>query len=68
MASVYGDLDGDGEVDVFDLILMRKAVENGDTERFEAADLNCDGVIDSDDLTYHSEYLHGIRKTLPVEY
>ncbi len=64
---VYGDLDGDGEVDVFDLILMRKAVENGDTERFEAADLNCDGVIDSDDLTYHSEYLHGIRKTLPVE-
>ena len=63
---VYGDLDGDGEVDVIDLILMRKAVENGDTERFEAADLNCDGVIDSEDLIYHSEYLHGTRRTLPV--
>ncbi|MCR5111847.1 MAG: carbohydrate-binding protein [Ruminococcus sp.] len=64
---IYGDLNGDSEVDVFDLILMRKAVENGDTERFENADLNCDGVIDEEDLTYHSEFLHGQRTVLPIE-
>ena len=66
-AVIYGDLNGDGAVDVFDLILMRKAVANGDTERFEAADLNCDGVIDHADLSYHSEFIHGTRKDLPVE-
>ena len=63
----YGDLNGDGAVDVFDMILMRKAVENGDTDRFANADLNCDGAIDEDDLKYHSEFLHGTRTVLPVE-
>ncbi|MBQ8961545.1 MAG: hypothetical protein IJ071_10105 [Ruminococcus sp.] len=63
---ICGDLNGDMRVDVYDLILMREAVENGGTQRFESADLNCGGVIDGEDLVYHSEFLHGKRDSLPV--
>lgn len=53
----YGDLDRDGRVDVFDLVLLRKCVINGDDD--EAADVNADGEIGAADLVRMQRFLLG---------
>jgi len=63
---IYGDLNGDGIVNGFDLALMRKAADEGDTEDFTAADLNADDVIDAEDLQLHRDYLLGKITEFPV--
>ena len=60
---IPGDLNGDGAVDVYDMIQMRRAAVDGDAERFGAADVNADDVIDEDDLKLLSRYLKGEIKT-----
>ncbi|SHM59221.1 carbohydrate-binding protein [Ruminococcus flavefaciens] len=56
---ILGDLNVDGEVDVFDLCSMRNAAVDGDAERFEAADINGDGAITEDDLVLLKKFLSG---------
>lgn len=41
-----GDMNRDGSVTITDLVLVRQAIGGFDSQ----ADLNCDGVIDEDDL------------------
>ncbi|WP_295078907.1 carbohydrate-binding protein [Ruminococcus sp.] len=60
---IPGDLNGDGVVDIFDLTQMRRAVLNGDSERFGAADINGDEVIDGDDLTLLRKFIMGEIKS-----
>ena len=54
-----GDLNDDGIIDVFDHILMRKALSDGDAEIFESADINANGEIDKEDIQLHSDYILG---------
>ncbi|MBO4877021.1 MAG: dockerin type I repeat-containing protein [Ruminococcus sp.] len=59
----YGDVNGDGSVDVFDMPLMRKAV-TGDYKPADPgnnADVNRDGQINVADLVALSQYLTGQR-------
>lgn len=60
---IKGDLNGDKSVDSFDLILMRKAGEEGDADYFDAADINEDGVINADDVQLHSDFILGKIKS-----
>ena len=54
---IYGDLDGNGIVDVFDLALLKRAVRTGETDRFTEADVNGDGILDSADVRLHQDFL-----------
>ena len=60
---IKGDINGDRTVDTFDLILIRQAAENGDSDNFDAADINEDGIINADDVKLHSDYLLGKIKS-----
>ena len=54
---MYGDLNGDGEVDVFDLALMKRQVLDGAVSMI--ADLNNDHQNNVLDLVILTKYLHG---------
>lgn len=58
-----GDVDGDGRIDVFDMIELRKAYISGLTENswidFYRADINKDGEIGVADLVMLQNYLLG---------
>ncbi|MBQ4465408.1 MAG: hypothetical protein II916_05550, partial [Oscillospiraceae bacterium] len=58
----YGDMNRDGEIDVFDLALFKKALVLGyGTMEFQAAqDLDNDGMTDVIDLILMEKYIHGI--------
>ena len=60
---LLGDLNGDGAVDVFDLCSMRRAAVEGDAERFGAADINGDDVIDENDLKLLKQFISGELKS-----
>ncbi|MBQ6212326.1 MAG: carbohydrate-binding protein, partial [Ruminococcus sp.] len=60
---ILGDLNGDGAVDSFDMCQMRRAAVEGDAERFEAADVNCDDVIDEEDLVLLKKFILGEIKS-----
>ncbi len=61
---IYGDLNGDGAVDVFDLALMKRAAATGETDRFLEADLDESDVIDAADVLILQDFLHGKTMTL----
>lgn len=61
---LYGDLNDDGIIDVFDIILMRQAVNNGDDS--EKYDLNYDEKVDYLDLEWLSSFCNGQCKSFPV--
>ena len=60
---ILGDLNGDGVVDSFDMCQMRRAAVEGDAERFEAADINADDVIDGEDLVLLKKFILGEIKS-----
>ncbi len=68
---VYGDVNGDGEVDATDYAAMKKyllgdvsAMQNKDWEI--TGDLNQDGTIDAIDAANMKKFLLGIIEKLPV--
>ena len=63
---IFGDLDGDGVVDVFDLGLLKQAAVAGDCERFAQADLDADDEITAADVVLLTKFLHGLSKSFPA--
>ncbi len=63
---IYGDLDDDGVVDVYDLALLKRAAVTGETERFVQADLNGDDEITALDVVLLTKFLHGLSELFPI--
>lgn len=65
----YGDIDGDGQVTAFDLVLLRKKL-NGEIElnelQLEAADCMRDGVLTMADASVLRKYIMGVYDSLPI--
>lgn len=66
-----GDLNGDGQVDSFDLVLLKKYVADKDSVYFNdlqiaAADTFKDGAVTSADVLMLSKYILGEYSKLPV--
>ncbi len=61
---IKGDIDLNGRVDSFDMILARKGIINGftDTRSFDAADIDSEEKFESDDLQQLQNYLSGKTK------
>lgn len=70
--AIPGDIDGDGQIDAFDLTKLRKLIntegtitpqlsvnKKSDFELLEKADLTRDGVIDNSDIQALQAYLKG---------
>ena len=59
---IPGDINNDEHIDVFDMILMRRALIASPTDERErlAADMNCDGSIDISDAVMMQRFLLGI--------
>ena len=56
----YADLNGDGAIDVLDLVCMKRGYQNPDSltaVQRAICDLNADGTFDADDITVLQEYL-----------
>ena len=53
---LYGDVNGDGKVDIDDLTRLRKYIAESSTVIFPGADANGDGTVDIDDLTRLRRY------------
>ena len=63
---IYGDLTGDGVLNVYDLMLMRRAAQTGEVSDPEVADLDGDGVIGAKDVQLMNDFLLGRAKIFPV--
>lgn len=63
---IYGDVNGDEIVDVFDITAARAIMNNGsnDTVAKLAADINKSGVVDEEDILKINEYILGKTDTL----
>lgn len=56
--TVYGDLNKDNVLDTFDLILLRKKINNKEYDK--ESDLDNNGILNENDLLLLSDYLLGI--------
>ena len=54
---LYGDVNGDGKVDIDDLTRLRKYIAESSTVIFPGADANGDGTVDADDLMLLRRYI-----------
>lgn len=64
-----GDLNGDGQIDSFDLVLLNKYLSNNvyfNEAQIKAADILSDGVITSADASVLRKYILGEYSQLPV--
>ena len=66
-----GDLNGDGQIDSFDLVLLKKYVADKESVYFNdlqtaAADTFKDGAVTSADVLMLSKYILGEYDRLPV--
>ena len=66
---IYGDVNRDGNVSITDIVMVNNYLsDNGRTSINEqAADVNLDGVIDSQDLDLIKKYSMGKIDSLPVQ-
>lgn len=59
-SALVGDLNFDGTIDVFDLILIKQTITSGETlnsERFAVSDLNADGTFNIADAVLMQKYV-----------
>ena len=63
---IYGDANGDGEVNGKDVIVLRRHLVEPTTEIFNGADANGDGVINGKDVIVLRRYLVGDAVLGPV--
>ena len=65
---LLGDVNGDGEVSVFDAIAMQKYIADKPVAGFveEAGDINGDGVIDANDTILIQKYTSGKTVKYPI--
>ena len=54
---LYGDVNGDGKVDIDDLTRIRRYIAESSTVIFPGADVNGDGTVDIDDLTLLRKFI-----------
>ena len=54
---LYGDVNGDGKVDIDDLTRLRRYLAESSTVIFPGADANGDGTVDIDDLTLLRKFI-----------
>lgn len=54
---IYGDLNSDKRIDIYDVVSMRKEVLKGTYNK--SLDFNCDNAVDSADLTLLNDYVLG---------
>lgn len=69
-AVLYGDVNGDGTVDISDVMLLAKyysGVRELTDRQLAAADVNGDGVADVLDVTLLIEYCNGLIDRLPAD-
>lgn len=60
--SIVGDVNNDGRIDSFDVVLLRKAIVNSDLSlEMESADVNGDNIIDVMDLRELQQFVLGER-------
>ncbi len=67
---IYGDVNGDREINVFDYAFLKKyllGMASADDIDTRAADVDLNGSVDSIDYAYMKQYLLGIIKRLPVD-
>lgn len=69
----YGDVDGDGKINLTDLVLMKRYIlgiyyQLPDSYNISNADLNGDNNINSIDLAILNRYVLGTIKKLPYSY
>lgn len=65
--ALYGDLNGDGEINSFDVTLMNRYImEERQLENLTLADLNGDGMVDTLDYALLKRYLLEIIDGFPV--
>ena len=64
-----GDVNEDGEIDIFDMILLAEYIVGATDEEvsMEVADVNGDGVLDIQDLILIARYIVGEIDEFPVE-
>ena len=64
--TVYGDANGDGEIDISDVTAIQKyaaAYEKFNAAQLKYADVNKDGAVDINDATAVQKYIAGIIKS-----
>ena len=64
--TVYGDANGDGEIDISDVTAIQKyaaAYEKFNAAQLKFADVNKDGAVDINDATAVQKYIAGIIKS-----
>ena len=56
---IMGDINSDGRIDSFDLVLLRQLSNSPETAYTSAGDVNGNGKIDKEDLQILSDYILG---------
>lgn len=66
--AAYGDADGNGDLGLGDLNLLRRYLAGQDVKPNSAADVNCDGIIDANDLIILNRHMAhwDDYETLPI--
>lgn len=63
---ILGDLNNDQTVNAFDLALIKRACQTGETDNYDAADLDGNGIINNEDVCLHRDYVLGKITTFPA--
>ncbi len=64
--NVRGDMNGDGTINVFDVLLLRQAACGAaDASVMKLADLNNDGSVTAEDVAYIADYVMGKDVEIP---
>ena len=64
---LLGDVDGNGKINAADFTLAKRGALNGFTDYFaqQAADVDCSGKVDADDIKWYVLFLTGQTAVLP---